>query len=303
MDLVTQPVFFPLNQKFVEEQGDKYATSPKTLLSCGTYKVSSISKDKITLKKNKTCYFASKSNIDQVNMLFGISNDEKIRLFDEGKIDFASVTGEKAKKYDGKDSSTADNDSVMWDLVPNFKDQYLSDLRVREAMSLLLRRDKYDENVLNDGTKKAEGLLPMGICFNSQKQFMRDASKYELKHNKKEAKKSLSKFKEYKLKNFTFTLTYTKEYPQSKLIASEIKKDLESTKQFKVYLKEVNTVDYEQAELSLLRIKGTCNDAYDYLAPLAVNNQGINHYCSNEFNNFFTVQSMHKVRMNVIMHS
>ena len=177
----------------------------------------------------------------------------------------------------------------MWDLVPNFKDQYLSDLRVREAMSLLLRRDKYDENVLNDGTKKAEGLLPMGICFNSQKQFMRDASKYKLKHNKKEAKKSLSKLlKEYKLKNFTFTLTYTKEYPQSKLIASEIKKDLESTKQFKVYLKEVNTVDYEQAELSLLRIKGTCNDAYDYLAPLAVNNQGINHYCSNEFNNFCT---------------
>ena len=92
----------------------------------------------------------------------------------------------------------------------------------------------------------------------------------------------------YKLKNFTFTLTYTKEYPQSKLIASEIKKDLESTKQFKVYLKEVNTVDYEQAELSLLRIKGSCNDAYDYLAPLAVNNQGINHYCSNEFNNFCT---------------
>ncbi len=289
MDLVTQPVFFPLNQKFVEAQGDKYATSPKTLLSCGTYKVSSISKDKITLKKNKTCYFASKSNIDQVNMLFGISNDEKIKLFDEGKIDFASVTGEKAKKYDEKDSSTADNDSVMWDLVPNFKDQYLSDLRVREAISLLLRRNKYDKNVLNDRTEKAEGLLPMGICFNSQKQFMRDASKYKLKHNKKEAKKSLSKLlKEYKLKNFTFTLTYTKEYPQSKIIANEIKKDLESTKQFKVYLKEVNTVDYEQAELSLLRVKGTCNDAYDYLAPLAVNNQGINHYCSNEFNNFFT---------------
>ena len=63
MDLVTQPVFFPLNQKFVEAQGDKYATSPKTLLSCGTYKVSSISKDKIVLKKNKTCYFAKKSNI------------------------------------------------------------------------------------------------------------------------------------------------------------------------------------------------------------------------------------------------
>ena len=250
MDLVTQPVFFPLNQKFVEAQGDKYATSPKTLLSCGTYKVSSISKDKIVLKKNKTCYFAKKSNIDQVNMLFGISNDEKIRLFDEGKIDFASVTGEKAKKYDEKDSSTADNDSVMWDLVPNFKDQYLSDLRVREAMSSLLRRNKYDKNVLNDGTQKAEGLLPMGICFNSQKQFMRDACKYKLKYKKKDAKKSLKKLlKEYKLKN---------------------------------------TVDYEQAELSLLRIKGTCNDAYDYLAPLAVNNQGINHYASNEFNNFFT---------------
>ena len=184
MDLVTQPVFFPLNQKFVEEQGEKYATSPKTLLSCGTYKVSSISKDKIVLKKNKTCYFAKKSNIDQVNMLFGISNDEKIKLFDEGKIDFASVTGEKAKKYDEKDSSTADNDSVMWDLVPNFKDQYLSDLRVREAMSSLLRRNKYDKNVLNDGTEKAEGLLPMGICFNSQKQFMRDACKYKLKYKK-----------------------------------------------------------------------------------------------------------------------
>ncbi len=43
-----------------------------------------------------------------------------------------------------------------------------------------------------------------------------------------------------------------------------------------------------RAELSLLRIKGTCNDAYDYLAPLLINNQGINHYSSNEFNNFFT---------------
>lgn len=289
MDLVTQPVFFPLNQKFVEKQGDKYATSPKTLLSCGTYKVSSISKDKIVLKKNKTCYFAKKSNIDQVNMLFGISNDEKIKLFDEGKIDFASVTGENAKKYDGMDSSTADSDSVMWDLVPNFKDQYLSDARVREAMSLLLEREEYNNQVLYDGSHEAQGLLPMGICFNSNKQFIRNASSYKLKYDKKGAKKSLSRLlKEYKLKKFTFTLTYTDDYPAAKAIAGKIKEDIEATKQFKVYLKEVNTVDYEQAELSLLRIKGTCNDAYDYLAPLAVNNQGINHYASNEFNNFFT---------------
>ena len=39
------------------------------------------------------------------------------------------------------------SDSVMWDLVPNFKDQYLSDLRVREAMSSLLKRNKYNKNV------------------------------------------------------------------------------------------------------------------------------------------------------------
>ena len=73
-------------------------------------------------------------------MYFGISNEDKIKMFDEGKIDFAAVTGENAKKYDGKDSSTADSDSVIWDLVPNFKDRYLSDTRVREAMSLLLER-------------------------------------------------------------------------------------------------------------------------------------------------------------------
>ena len=288
MDLVTQPVFFPLNQKFVEAQGDQYATSPKTLLSCGTYKVSSISKDKITLKKNKTCYIAKKTNIDLVNMYFGISNEDKIKMFDEGKIDFAAVTGENAKKYDGKDSSTADSDSVIWDLVPNFKDQYLSDTRVREAMSLLLERKKYNKQVLHDGSHKAQGLLPMGICFNSNKQFIRDASRYKLKYDKKEAKKTLSKLlNEYKLKKFTFTLTYTNDYPATKAIAGKIKDDLEATKQIKVYLKEVNTVDYNQAELSLLRIKGVCNDAYDYLAPLAVNNQGINHYANNEFNNYF----------------
>lgn len=84
----------------------------------------------------------------------------------------------------------------------------------------------------------------------------------------------------------TFTLTYTDDYPAAKAIAGKIKEDLEATRQFKVYLKEVNTIDYNQAELSLLRIKGVCNDAYDYLAPLAVNNQGINHYANNEFNNY-----------------
>ena len=89
------------------------------------------------------------------------------------------------------------------------------------------------------------------------------------------------------MKKFTFTLTYTNDYPATKAIAGKIKDDLEATKQIKVYLKEVNTVDYNQAELSLLRIKGVCNDAYDYLAPLAVNNQGINHYANNEFNNYF----------------
>ena len=112
--------------------------------------------------------------------------------------------------------------------------------------------------------------------------------RYKFKYDKKEAKKSLSKLlKEYKLKKFTFTLTYTNDYPAAKAIAGKIKEDLEATKQIKVYLKEVNTVDYNQAELSLLRIKGVCNDAYDYIAPLAVNNQGINHYANNEFNNYF----------------
>ena len=76
-------------------------------------------------------------------MYFGISNEDKIKMFDEGKIDFAAVTGENAKKYDGKDSSTADSDSVIWDLVPNFKDQYLSDTRHDvKQMSLLLERKK-----------------------------------------------------------------------------------------------------------------------------------------------------------------
>ena len=193
------------------------------------------------------------------------------------------MTGENAKKYDGMDSSTADSDSVMWDLVPNFKDQHLSDARVREAMSLLLERNEYDNQILHDGSHEAQGLLPMGICFNSNKQFIRNASSYKLKYDKKEAKKSLSRLlKEYKLKKFTFTLTYTDDYPAAKAIAGKIKEDLEATRQFKVYLKEVNTIDYNQAELSLLRIKGVCNDAYDYLAPLAVNNQGINHYANSQ---------------------
>lgn len=288
MDLVTQPVFYPLNQKFVEKQGDKYATSPKTLLSNGTYEVTSISKKKITLKKNRKSYFSHKSNIDFVNMYFGISNEEKIKLFDEGKIDFASVTGENAKKYGGKDSSSTEDGSVMWDLVPNFKDQYLSDQRVREAISSLINRKKYNREVLHDGSKKAEGLLPMGICYNSNKKFLRDASTYKLKYQKKEAKKSLKKLlEEYKLKQFTFTLTYTTQYPQSKVIAKELQKNLQQTKQIKVYLKEVNEIDYDQAELALLRVEPVCNDACDYLAPLAVNNQGINHYSNAEFNNYF----------------
>ena len=288
MDLITQPVFYPLNQKFVEKQGNQYATSPKTLLSCGTYQITSISKKKISLKKNKISYFSSKSNIDNLDMYFGLSNDEKVKKFDEGQIDFASVTGENAKKYSGKDSSSTFDDSVMWNLVPNFKDQYLSNEKVREALSLLINRKKMNREALHDGSKAADGLFPMGICFNSHKQFLRDAASYKLKYKKREAKKLLKQLlKEYKLKQFVFTLTYTTDYPQSEIIARKLKEELQQTKQVKVYLKEVNKIDYEQAELALMRVKAVCNDAYDYLEPLAVNGHGLNHYSNNEFNNYF----------------
>ncbi|MEG2909237.1 MAG: peptide ABC transporter substrate-binding protein [Erysipelotrichaceae bacterium] len=189
--LMTFPIFYPQNQKFVEKQGDQYALTPDNLLACGPYKMTSWeSKSKIKLVKNKEYY--DKKNVKTNNLTFKIISDPNTSALDfgQGANDFTKLSGELVDKY--KDDKNFKNvlDGYLWYVQLNFKTPGLENVNLRKALALTMEKDKIVKDILKDGSVAADFFVPVKLATGPDGKDFRDG-------NGKYLQTDLTKAKEY----------------------------------------------------------------------------------------------------------
>ncbi|MGM7429774.1 peptide ABC transporter substrate-binding protein [Bacillus pacificus] len=206
LNLVAFPSYYPLNEKFVKEKGDKYGLEADTTLYNGPFVMSSWKHEQgWQLKKNDKYWDNKTVKLEEINYSVVKEVATKVNLYDTGSIDFTLLSGEFVDKYkSNKDEygeySEASTFFLRLNQKRNGQDTPLKSKKLREAIALSVDKKGLANVILNNGSKATDQLVPKGFATGPDGKDYQDTFKNGLKYNPKkgaaaweEAKKELGK--------------------------------------------------------------------------------------------------------------
>lgn len=164
-NLMTLPSFFPINQEFAKDKGDKYGTSIETTLFCGPYKLSKWeAESEYELKKNKKYWDKDNVSIDIVNFKIVEDLNDALDLYESDDIDAVSLSGKNIADYaDHKDLTSVLGTDVYF-LQLNQANEIFKNVNARRALSLAIDKTFITEKILGNGSIPADYLVPSNLA-------------------------------------------------------------------------------------------------------------------------------------------
>lgn len=272
LELTAFSTLLPFNQKAAEEN-ENWFTEPGFVTN-GYYTLDDwVHGGSITLAKSKSYWDATNVNIDKVNIPIVESDTTQMTMYDAGEIDFigapfGNVALDKIDglKADGTLNAT-EKAGVYWYKF-NTKDEIVSNVNVRKALTLSIDREGLIKNILKGEQDAALGLVPNAVeGFGNDDGYFKDAD-YE---GAREALKvGLEELGISDPSDVTVTIAYftnegdaaVAQYIQqtwSKELGINVKL---TNSEWQVYIEELNNLNYQIGRLGWT---GDYNDAFTFL--------------------------------------
>ncbi|MES9673432.1 peptide ABC transporter substrate-binding protein, partial [Bacillus pseudomycoides] len=206
LNLTAFPSYYPLNEKFVKEKGDKFGLESDTVVYNGPFVLTDWKHEEgWKLKKNDNYWDKKSVKLDEVNYSVVKDMATRVNLYDSGQIDFTLLAGEFVDKYrNKKEEYGVYSEPSTFYLRLNQKragqDTPLKSKKLREAIALSINKKDLVNVILNDGSKPADYLVPKGLANGPDGKDFQETFKTGLKNDTKkaataweEAKKELGK--------------------------------------------------------------------------------------------------------------
>ncbi|RKQ33441.1 peptide ABC transporter substrate-binding protein [Oceanobacillus halophilus] len=155
--------FMPLNEEFVEEQGDDFATSTDTLLFNGPYTLENWTStaNEWDLVKNESYWDADTVQLDRINHVVVKDPTTSVRLYEEGSVDRAGISSDLVDQYSThEDYAVTPETSVFYLKLNQKRSDELANENVRHAIARAFDKDALVNEILNNGSIVANGLVP-----------------------------------------------------------------------------------------------------------------------------------------------
>jgi oligopeptide transport system substrate-binding protein len=161
--LTTFGTFLPLNQKFVEEQGDQFALSSDSLLSNGPYKIENwdSTSNSWDLVKNEDYWDAETVQMDKLNFQVVKDPQTALALYEEGTVQRIDLSSDLVDQFVTDDEYQISADTFVYFLKFNqTTTEALANKNIRAAISRAFDKDALVGEILNNGSIAANGLVP-----------------------------------------------------------------------------------------------------------------------------------------------
>jgi oligopeptide transport system substrate-binding protein len=157
--------YYPQNQKFVEQQGEKYAQTPDALLYNGPYTTTAFENTQgATLVKNEDYWDAGNVSIQRAEFKIVKETDTSVNLYDSGELDETEIDSEYVDEYKGKPDFYSQTFFVTWYLVPQLSMPIFQNKNVLQALQMSFNRQALVDEILNNGSEPADGYIPVGMA-------------------------------------------------------------------------------------------------------------------------------------------
>ncbi len=229
VELTSFATFYPLNEKFVKAQGDKFGLEASTTLYNGPFVLSDWKHEQsFQLKKNPNYWDNKTVKLEEIN--FNIVKDVAtgVNLYETKEVDRVGLSAEFVDKYKSDANFKTSKDSSVYFLRLNQKragkDTPLANINVRKAISMAFDKEALVNVILNNGSTAANFLVPKDFVKGPDGKDFRDNNGEMNKYNVEKAKKAWADAK--------------KELGTDKVTLELLNYDSESAKKIGEYLKE-----------------------------------------------------------------
>jgi len=226
-------VFFPQNQHAVEKYGKDYGTSSSKMVYDGPFKMTGWqgTNSTWTLVKNNNYWDKKNVHLTKINDQVVKSTTTAFNLFQSGKLDMATLSGQQVKNEKNNSKLTIRKSSRLNYLEYNQKKvKALANKQVRQALSMTLNRKELVNNVLGDGSVTPTGFVTAGLAKDptTKKDFATENEvKASVTQNNAKAKTLWKQgLKELSKKKLTLTLTHD-DTDQMKALSEYVQGQLE----------------------------------------------------------------------------
>ncbi|WP_236671768.1 peptide ABC transporter substrate-binding protein [Enterococcus sp. BWT-B8] len=159
----------PQNEAYVTEQGEDYGIDSEHLIYSGPFTIAdwTISSDTWTLKKNPEYYAADEVRLEEVDVTTVKEENTGINLYQTGELDLTRISGQYVAQYSDDPGYISYSDVANYFLDFNKKEGTpLANLHLRKAIAQAIDKEALTTNVLNDGSKPLNGLIPANLYTN-----------------------------------------------------------------------------------------------------------------------------------------
>lgn len=159
----------PQNEAYVTEQGDDYGKTSENLIYSGPFALEDWNQtgDDWTLVKNKNYYDAKEVKLATVHGSTVKEENTGINLYQSGELDLTRISGQYVQQYSSEKGFVSHNDVANYFLDFNKKaGTALANVHLRKAIALAIDKTSLTNDVLNDGSKALNGLIPANLYAN-----------------------------------------------------------------------------------------------------------------------------------------
>src|SRR5215207_2643965 len=157
--------YYPQNQRFVEERGERYAQSADALIYNGPYTLTDFNPTEgVTLVKNDDYWDAGNVDIERVKGRIVKELDTAVNLHESGELDITEIDSQYVDEY--RDSPDFDKRTTFVCFYLSFNEEVpaFQNVNIRKAFQIGFDRNALAQQILNDGSEGATGYVPEGIA-------------------------------------------------------------------------------------------------------------------------------------------
>ncbi|EEL50443.1 peptide ABC transporter substrate-binding protein [Bacillus cereus] len=191
------PSFYPINEKYVKEKGDKYGLEANTTVYNGPFTLSEWKHEaSFTMKKNNQYWDKKEVKLDEVNYQIVKEISTVVNLYQTDKVDRAVISTEFVDKYKNDKELKQYTDPVMYFFRFNENVPILKNKNARLALSMAFDKKGLATLFLNDGSVPANYYVPNGFLKGPDKKDFRETTTEFNKTDVKQAKEYWEKAKQ-----------------------------------------------------------------------------------------------------------
>ncbi|HHT7141284.1 peptide ABC transporter substrate-binding protein [Bacillus anthracis] len=190
VSLTVYPTLYPLNEKFVTEQGAKFGLESNTTLYNGPFVLNEWKHEQsFQLKKNPSYWENKEVKLEEINFNIVKDRSTAINLYETKAIDRVVLTSEFVDKYKSDaDFKTIKRPSTQF-IRLNEKNKILANKNIRKAIAMSFERENIGKVILNDGSEGIYGFVPKGLAKGPNGKDFREENGKLIKEDMKEAQK------------------------------------------------------------------------------------------------------------------